>query len=387
MVETGFKLDYFILQSLLVLISILIGYRVSIHNKNNTDSPFKSDVPIFNYFFLIIVFSLIEGLRYGRGPDHIAYVYRYENYRFEEYELFFSLLNKTMNIWGFAYWHAFIVYSFFWILGGCMLARHFKKINLYVLPLFILISLPQFENLIRQFLGLSFVLIAISYYYKEKYLFFLLFVILAYGSHKSVLLIVGTMIVFIVYNKTLPFKLTLLLLFYFTFLWNIENIGFFTQYLEKVNIGDEHFGAYIDQSSSWFSSDAINKEFARGIIGKVAGFLFDGILIFFGGKYIMMLEANDKTKKISIILYNIFVIGAIGMQFGFTLEIVRRVFISYYIFCFIIAAFSFDYLKKNMKGNTLNSVSYAFLMLYVIGVFLIKYIYGLSSQMYIWDVK
>ena len=103
------------------------------------------------------------------------------------------------------------------------------------------------------------------------------------------------------------------------------------------DLGDLKFSSYIENADKWFTSSAIREDYIRSVWGNIALFLFDISLIIMGRKSIQH-EKNTKNEKALIIVYNLFVIGAIGMQAVMELEIMRRFFRPLYMFWFVLAA-------------------------------------------------
>lgn len=114
---------------------------------------------------------MIEGLRYARGVDYIGYVYTYLQSLDPkvENEPLFMLLNKGMLLMGFPYCIAFVVYSLFWIVGILHLCENFRYLLCWCIPFALIASIPSMENLVRQFVSLSFVMISLSFLLKKKY--------------------------------------------------------------------------------------------------------------------------------------------------------------------------------------------------------------------------
>lgn len=83
--ETGVRFDYVLLFLIMFFIFIVSSRHIakSIHNKS-AEYWKKAVIPI-------IIFSLIEGMRYARGVDYIVYLYKYE------YEFFSNALKKQVS--------------------------------------------------------------------------------------------------------------------------------------------------------------------------------------------------------------------------------------------------------------------------------------------------
>ena len=95
---------------------------------------------------------------------------------------------------------------------------------------------------------------------------------------------------------------------------------------------------------------------------------------------------NTCSEKALIIVYNLFVIGAIGMQAVMELEIMRRFFRPLYMLWFVLAAnILYRYpLQKKLKSKWVIVGNYIILG-YILCVLFGKYILFTPSQMFIWD--
>ena len=107
--ETGVRFDYVLLFLIMFFIFIVSSRHIakSIHNKS-AEYWKMAVIPI-------IIFSLIEGMRYARGVDYIVYLYKYIYAldSFFEDEPLFMFFNGVLKQLGLPYWGAFICLLFF----------------------------------------------------------------------------------------------------------------------------------------------------------------------------------------------------------------------------------------------------------------------------------
>ena len=76
MIETGFKFD-FLISFIILFISLIVYGRYVFQNRRLSSTKRKI---YWKYsLFPLILYTLIEGLRYGRGRDYLWYKYQYEN--------------------------------------------------------------------------------------------------------------------------------------------------------------------------------------------------------------------------------------------------------------------------------------------------------------------
>ena len=350
--ETGIRIDYVLLLILLFLIFIIYSRLVV--------SKEEKSIYERNYWLYaivpIIAFSLIEGLRYARGVDYIGYVYTYLQSLDPkvENEPLFMLLNKGMLLMGFA----------------------------------LIASIPSMENLVRQFVSLSFVMISLSFLLKKKYVMSCFWAVISFGFHlSSVIVVVIIYTVYIIGRKEcFKLKSSLIAYFFFFFIFDISFLDIFVlNVFPLLDLGDLKFSGYIENADKWFTSSAIREDYIRSVWGNIALFLFDISLIIMGRKSIQH-EKNTKNEKALIIVYNLFVIGAIGMQAVMELEIMRRFFRPLYMLWFVLAAnILYRYpLQKKLKSKWVIVGNYIILG-YILCVLFGKYILFTPSQMFIWD--
>ena len=384
--ETGIRIDYVLLLILLFLIFIIYSRLVV--------SKEEKSIYERNYWLYaivpIIAFSLIEGLRYARGVDYIGYVYTYLQSLDPkvENEPLFMLLNKGMLLMGFPYCIAFVVYYLFWIVGILHLCENFRYLLCWCIPFALIASIPSMENLVRQFVSLSFVMISLSFLLKKKYVMSCFWAVISFGFHlSSVIVVVIIYTVYIIGRKEcFKLKSSLIAYFFFFFIFDISFLDIFVlNVFPLLDLGDLKFSGYIENADKWFTSSAIREDYIRSVWGNIALFLFDISLIIMGRKSIQH-EKNTKNEKALIIVYNLFVIGAIGMQAVMELEIMRRFFRPLYMLWFVLAAnILYRYpLQKKLKSKWVIVGNYIILG-YILCVLFGKYILFTPSQMFIWD--
>ena len=382
--ETGVRLDYIFLLTMMFFIFIVNSRSIarSVHNENMRYWKIAA-IPI-------IAFSFIEGLRYARGVDYIVYLYKYIyalDPAFDD-EPLFLFFNGVLNLTGLPYWGAFIVYSFLWIVSIFYFCQPFKYMAYLCIPFALIASIPSMENLVRQFVSLSFVLISLSCLLGRKYEQSVFWAIISFGFHLSSVVVIC--LIYIVYvfkhNKCFNIYGVLLLYGFFFFFFELHYIDpFINNILSILNLGDLRFTRYLEQADRWFTSSAGSESYERSIWGNLALFLFDTVLFIMGNKSIYK-EKDLILRNKLIIIYNLFIVGAVGMQAVMSLEIVRRFFRPLYMLWFIIASNAlYQYpIKRKMQLNKMVFMS-AFLWGYIILVLLCKSILLFPSQMFVWD--
>ena len=134
---------YNLLKAILLVTLLVVGYSISTTKKN-----------VFIYIFLaVIAFSLIEGLRWDRGPDY------YNNYLMltsnnsgltKSEPLFNFIISILRDYLSIPFWGSFIVFSFLYIYSYTKAVMEFPKAALWALPIMFITTVDAHENLVRQ---------------------------------------------------------------------------------------------------------------------------------------------------------------------------------------------------------------------------------------------
>ncbi len=220
----------------------------------------------FKYYAVIIasVYSLIEGLRWGRGVDYGHYYNDIvsdlsSNYLFitKQPELLYKFWIHTFNFIGLPFWVAFIVYSVLLITPVLLICKLFPKSSVWILGLFYVFTISQSENLIRQYIASSFLIFSYYYYLKNNTQMMLLSLIVAPFFHFSEFIVVFSFLLF-VYTKRFLSKswhllfLVALYLFCF-FLWSSSFYLDVAVWL-KSNFSFLDIG-YLNSADEWFTEE------------------------------------------------------------------------------------------------------------------------------------
>lgn len=383
MLYTGFKLDYIVLLTFMLFVIVVFSIQIC---KTRNSKFFKRKYIKYS-FPIVIVFSLIEGLRYGRGIDYLHYVDLYNNAFDYNKEILFKWLMSIFRYLNFPFWSMFIIYSCIWVVSVLILMRNYKEIIGYALPFMVVFSLSSFECLIRQYLGLSFLLVSLHYYIRHDKSRFVVFSIIAFFFHHISILF--SAYIFISGNFKKPFNpyISLTLYVFFVYIWDIAIIDYITPYIALFQFGEvDSFGGYTADANKWFSSDAIRYNWSRSFFTKFLALAFDGSLILLGRYYIK--KYHDDSFKYTVV-YNLFIISLLGTQAFFLIEILRRCFNPMYFMGAIIAALCCSCLVKEcgqfQKIYVLRLCVKYYLLAYIVSLFVIKSIFLIPGQAFIWD--
>lgn len=243
---------YWIIRTIVFITFIVTGYWIS-YKYEKIKNYWMACLPC------IVIYSLAEGLRWGRESDFFHYYndltsQLFTNYSETIYVFWISMFKSS----GLPYWIGFVFYSFLLIFSFLYLIKRIPKIAVYSLPLFLIITSIQSENLIRQFFALAFIIFALAFYFDRKHVLMILSAIVAMKIHFSavfpVLVLILSYILTKRYTPKKPILLVCVFLFFF-FLWNATYFSTISDALIKYmpDTGTQMDG-YV-QSASWFNAD------------------------------------------------------------------------------------------------------------------------------------
>lgn len=323
-------------------IFLLFGYILS-----------KSPKHYWKYAIIpILVFAIVEGLRFGREIDYNEYYFRYinigQNFNSESYEFIFKLICYICYNIGIPYYLFIFFQSAFLIFCTFIFIRRYQKAIQYVLPL-VLFELYGNNMFIRWYMAFSFFLLFLHYYIDKK-------------TYKSLFFIIVTCLTHIGFTTLLPFiglhkllskkgispKISIPLFLMILFASNLSYLNFivtFSNILLSVGLGniDPRINLYLNSTE-----DIISGNF--GNVGIINLTISNSIRLAIA--YIpAMLWGLKYMKKYheGIFIYNLFVIGAIVCPLFLKVEILNRlsgVLVFFYSIC---GGVLFFYAFKNIQ--------------------------------------
>lgn len=330
-------------------------------------------------FIIIVMFTLIEGARYGRGVDYLHYLDVF-NYNLEDNQVLFTSINNFLKILGVTAEGAFFFYAFPFIWGGLTLMKPMRKYAMYMFPLFLMSTIAIHESFPRQAFSLSFV-----FFYLAK-----LNNILENSSHKKIIIkqwaelfilalvaysihsiaIVGIFVstlAMIFLKRPFPwiFSVPILLLGKFVISKSFD-FSYLNGLLQFLGSSNEKFSGYVDNADMWFSADAMNDAYNRNIIIELLEAFGCCSLAYLGNKLLLKAKENknninEQVKMGAILLgnhynlyvslFNISIIGLVILETFYDLEIVRRVAYCWSIFWFVPVSLILYYRKSKIFSN------------------------------------
>lgn len=360
-------------------------------------------------FWIILFFTIIEGVRYGRGVDYMHYI---EVYKFdlEKDQVLFTSFNNILKSIGISPEFSFMFYAFPFICGAMAMMKPMRKYAMYMYPLFLMSIISMHEAFVRQMLAMSFIFMYIvelndiidellDKKIKIKSLLPLVFfIVIAYSIHS--IAAVGIFVITLVtifLRKPLPwiYMIPILLIGKFYVSKNFD-FSYLNSILNFFGASNDKFSLYTENADRWFSIDAMQDAYTRNIFIEILETFGCCALIYLGNKLFrnslpeiegQSIKKSDISLGVNtglyISLYNVFIIGTVILETFYNLEIVRRVAHSWDIYWFVPMALVLYY-RNNKIFNGVDK----FLML---GFFFwvweyIRFLFVWSdTPMFIWD--
>lgn len=307
----GSLLTYNILKSLLLIILIICGKNISATNK-------RSGI-LISTFIVIVAFSLIEGLRWDRGPDY------YNNYlllttndlSIAKSEPLFNVIIGILKGLSVPYWGCFVFYSFLYIFSFTKVVKEFPKTALWALPVMFLTTVAAHENLVRQFIAISFLLFAYYHYLKNNKKLMVLCLICVFNIHFSGLFAVAFFFFFAIFKLDKYIKKPLLLVGIYLglyFFWDVSYLSNLTGLLGNINLGIDNMQGYLDNADRWFTVEGSLSELngKGGTVSFVKHFftLVTNCTIIYWGFFIIQCDKRFRIPYwFTFFAFIIFVLG------------------------------------------------------------------------------
>ena len=357
-------------------------------------------------WWIIIFFTLVEGVRYGRGVDYMHYLDVY-NYDLEEDQILFTSLNQFLKSLGVSAEMAFMVYAFPFITGAMLMLEPMRKYAVYMFPLFLISIISNHEAFIRQMLAMSFVFIYTGRLYvlisksgikklniKDIALLSCL-AFIAYSIHS--IAIVGILVITLVmlcirtqfsWHYTIP--LLIIGKFFVSNSFDWSSLESFLSFLGSTN---DKFSSYTENADRWFSNDAMVAGFTRNITIQFLETFGCCAILYLSDKMFATMKTGIRIKDFKtgsfdlfyyISLFNIFVIGMLVFETFSALEIVRRVAFCWNFFWFAPMALILYYRKSKIFNRFDRFLMFGF------SFWLWEYIRFLfvwsDTPLFIWDI-
>lgn len=328
---------YFFLQFLLLLVGIYCGVKI---NKNNMKNVY---VLIF-----ILTFTLIEGLRFGRGIDYNVYYYSFQTKDVfdvcKSNTILFDLLCFLLIKLGLPYQALIICSSSILAIAGTKLLIQYPKVLLLSLPWFYLQTFSA-ENLFRWYTAFSFILLGIPYLLKDKTYIYLVCCIIGVQFH--IMMAIPAILFYIISKAKSSLLSPWVSILIYLFLSLVWSSSFMKNFISPINyllsFWEHYTDVYGGNLSSWLDGSQHGlAEFS--LIRQILDFCKNIFLIFLGYKLI------QKTKyKELVFYYNSMLLGIITYPAFAPIELFDRFNQLFLFFQCLIGSYCVIYSIRNFS--------------------------------------
>ncbi len=312
----------------------------------------------------VLSFTIIEGLRFGRGIDYNLYLADYINLEMGadlEQDIGFYLIVRLLISLGLSWQYCVIIMSFVFIFSVIFFLQSYKESIQYALPLFILFSFMGAENLMRWHLAFSFVLLGLYFQLSERQIMnykFLIFSAIGCSIHYAFFPIAFIFFLLFLIKKPLlsPFP-TVILFLSFSVLLETSIVENLFNKINALGFIEGKYSNYIDNAGFW-ASKAVSKSDKMSFIKDYESYI--AILIVLSGYTIIK---NSSFKY--VYAYNLFLIGMIFRPFSKQVELLYRYDLIFFYFRAIIMAYLlYNYYQLRNVISKFNSTT-IFVLLFI----------------------
>ena len=285
----GDPIVYNSLRTLLVITMVYCGNLIAKANRADFWKYAK---------WIVLVYTIVEGLRWGRGNDYYHYWYDATTADYTKYSeplyLWWIHIIRALNI---PYVITFMIYSCLLITGFSLVVKQFPKSAIWSYLLFEWIITIPAENFIRQYIGVSIILIAYYYYVNSErknsilnYTLMIIALCTAPLFHFSALVpvLLFFVLVFIPVRPIL-FSPWIYIGVYCAlfFFWDnsyLSNYVIFLSLFDSESLGN--YSAYVNNADRWFTDSGVIEDYvAASQISTIMIFLRNLYVLYFGCKF------------------------------------------------------------------------------------------------------
>lgn len=294
----------------------------------------------------LLVYTLNEGLRFGRGIDYNLYWRGYMNLEHgwdTQTNIGFYILEKTLVLFNLPWQACVIIMSFIFILATLILMKNYRQVIMFALPLWVFFTKESVENLMRWNLAFSFIMIGLSFLLQEdkiiNYKFWILSLIGA-TFHYAILPIPIVFNLLYFFNKPIIKPVYALVIFLvISLLFEVKFMMHFANMLNNLSFMGDKFQGYIDNAEFWLTK-SVGGVRSSSWIGGYQTFLSFFLAI---AGYICC----KKMDKKYIFAYNLFIIGLILRPLTIQVELLNRFDnLFFYFRAIVFATIIYVVLKK-----------------------------------------
>lgn len=289
----------------------------------------------------IILFSLEEGLRWGRFIDWCAYYELYENVP-STWEFLFRNWWVMFSQWKIPYPIVILICSLLFIFSLFFLFKPYKGVFYIFFPLSVAFSALSAENFIRWYCALSVIFISFRFLLDKRILPFAILACLVPLIHFGTVPLLFLLILMTFIKRTISPTLTICLSVVFILFFNSMFLLRFTNVANLMFGNVEKFSMYISNLEGWITGTGQNSDIVRKNV-----FIYIISMIPF---YFIIWSANKLKNNFGTdykIIYNLGVVGVLLLSISSGLEILTRYAEIFYPFISLLCAYSIKYIPKN----------------------------------------
>ena len=348
-------------------------------------------------FAAILVYTLNEGLRYGRGIDYNLYGMSYEqleNTGESNWDISFQFIARALISLDIPWQGYVLIMSFVFIVSLLIFLNNYKELLPYALPLFALFSTGAVENMVRWYMGFSFILIGLSYLIREEnknIKKFCIYSAIACTFHFALFLLPLLFYALSFLKKAvMPPMLTLCVYLGIAFFFQTD---FMLQFIGMVNIvatmfdntsmmenTAERIAHYGDDAQYWLTGGFAGT--AGSVFPNIQELMFWYSLVYLGYKVIIF------SNQLYLYAYNLFIIGFCLNPIANQIELVGRYDDPLLFFRAILLACIIEkvYIQKRVVLNRLVMLLALFIFLNIgRRIFVAPFKVNEEKYLYIWD--
>lgn len=336
-----------------IIYSILLLFMLFILNRAGMQIKKANNIIVPTVVLAIAVYTLNEGLRFGRGIDYNIYGMNYEVLERggdTRWDFVFKVIAQGLIALGIPWQGYVILMSFVFIVATVLLLKEYKDVLPFALPLFVLFSISATENMVRWYLGFSFIMIGLAFLLgdgKKRKSYFFFFCVFACTFHLALAPI--PIILYLVTLWKSPFLKPLYVLtlyFVIAFSFQTEFMLQFVEFANMLSMVSERFEHYGNKAEYWLTGGFAGTE-GRSALPNIQELMFLCCIVILG--YYAVKKSNWKYAY----AYNLFIIGFLIYPIANQIELVGRFAQPFLFFRAIVFASILEYIysKKTVVVN------------------------------------
>lgn len=309
----------------------------------------------------IILFTLVEGLRCGRGIDWCGYSYVYQDLALGKdtgHEPLFTLVWGFFSSMGVPYWGVISFCSFLYIYSIFFLIKPYRNVCKIAVPLVVLVGAIVAENLIRWYMGLSLLFISIRVFLQGKKSIAFLIAFFSVLIHYGLFLFLPFL--FLLNCKTpliSPVKMTVGV-FVLSVVFSPEVLSVFAFVFDYLLLFSDRFYHYTTDPVGWLTGEGQNASLEK------KGFVYFVVSMF--QYFIFMFEIYKKLRirRWLIPVYNLSLVAMLFLTVSSGLELLSRYSRLFEPFLLILGAYVVRDLVR--EARTSRNVALLFFCLFFV---------------------